>query len=311
MREVWKFIEGYEGLYEVSNYGKILSLARKDSRGANVSQRIMKQNKNKKGYLSVGLCKDRFQIPCRVNRLVAEAFIPNPENKPEVNHKDGVKDNNRVENLEWVTHQENIDHAVKNHLIPRGEDSHKTNLTDRDVSRIRDYLKDGSYSIKQIAAIFNTTQKAVSLISLGKSWKHLLKEDDKPVGGHRRPKGSKNPASKLTEEDVKKIQILAYDGKVKQRDIGKMFGVDHAVIGRIRNGTAWTHILDKSLIVKPNKDNEGENNNASKLNIIKVQEIKLLLIEGEMTQKEIGAKFGVHQTTIRDIKNGKIWKHVK
>ena len=106
---IWKDIKGYEGLYEVSNTGYIKSLQFK-------KPFIKKFNKNHQGYLSVSLYKDNENKLVKVHRVVAEAFISNPENKPQVNHKDGNKANNCVENLEWVTASENIKHSYANGL---------------------------------------------------------------------------------------------------------------------------------------------------------------------------------------------------
>jgi len=105
--ELWKDVKGFEGIYQVSNKGRLKSFkASKDGR-------ILSNKNHKGGYLSVVLvCKSRMKST-RMHRLVAEAFLPNPENKPEVNHKDGNKQNNRVENLEWVTRKENHRHALK------------------------------------------------------------------------------------------------------------------------------------------------------------------------------------------------------
>ena len=109
--EIWKSIFGYEGLYEVSNYGNVKSLI---SNG-----KILKPSKDKAGYLILTLCKDKNHKTKLVHRLVAIAFLHNPENKPEVNHKgdDGNKQNNHVYNLEWSTSLENMRHAIKNNFI--------------------------------------------------------------------------------------------------------------------------------------------------------------------------------------------------
>lgn len=107
MQEIWKDIEGYEGLYEISSLGNVRRAP---------SGRILKQNKNSYGYSHVGLSKEgKVKMIC-VHRLIANAFIPNPQNKPQVNHIDGNKSNNSISNLEWVSQKENIIHAFKTGL---------------------------------------------------------------------------------------------------------------------------------------------------------------------------------------------------
>lgn len=110
-KEVWKSIKGYEGIYEVSNFGNVKSLSRKH----HPKESIMTPN-NVKGYAQINLVKNHKRKMCYIHRLVANAFIKNLKNKKEVNHKDGKKMNNCVENLEWNTSLENARHSKANNL---------------------------------------------------------------------------------------------------------------------------------------------------------------------------------------------------
>lgn len=122
MIEVFVPINGYETLYEISNTGKVKSLAKfKGTRYTQyIPERIMKPRPNTYGYLQVGLCLRNVKKPVYVHRLVASHFINNPENKKEVNHIDGDKHNNKVENLEWCTRMENEKHSYSIGLKRKG-----------------------------------------------------------------------------------------------------------------------------------------------------------------------------------------------
>lgn len=108
-KEIWKDVVGYEGMYQVSNLGHVKSLDRKRSDGHNIKGVMLKIIHDKYGYCIVSLCKNGQNKLKKVHRLVAEAFIPNPDNLPQVVHKDDVvsKDNNTVENLMWSTVKDN------------------------------------------------------------------------------------------------------------------------------------------------------------------------------------------------------------
>ncbi|WP_334352211.1 NUMOD4 domain-containing protein [Companilactobacillus sp. HBUAS56257] len=102
--EIWKTIDGFENLYEVSNLGRVRSLFR--------YKKILKPNCLKSGYQAVSLYKNKKKYLGLIHRLVAIAFIPNPLNKPQVNHIDEIKSNNHVENLEWMTAKENMSYGT-------------------------------------------------------------------------------------------------------------------------------------------------------------------------------------------------------
>lgn len=108
MTEIWRDIKGYEGIYQVSNFGNVKRLVGFGCR----NERIRKTFKKKKyPYLRVNLCKNNIHQIFSIHRLVAEAFIPNPNNLPEVNHKDENVQNNRVDNLEWCNHLYNCEYS--------------------------------------------------------------------------------------------------------------------------------------------------------------------------------------------------------
>ena len=117
MKEEWRDIEGFEGLYQVSNYGRVKSVERtvRCDRGYRIVQeRILKAGTTDKGYLQVQLCKDGKVKNCYVHRLVADAFCDNPMGYTELNHRDENKENNRIENLEWCSRSYNTNYGTGN-----------------------------------------------------------------------------------------------------------------------------------------------------------------------------------------------------
>ena len=117
--EIWKPIPNYDGYYEASNIGRIRSVARIGKRGKGLGiypSVILKPSLGEWGYEQVSLRKEGKKRTMRVNRLVAQTFIPNPDNLPQVNHIDGVKTNNRVDNLEWCNSSQNMIHCFSNGL---------------------------------------------------------------------------------------------------------------------------------------------------------------------------------------------------
>lgn len=164
--EKWKSIQGFEGYYEISNHGNVKSL-----HGDGV--KMLKQLRGK--YLLVQLFKKGKGTTRNIHRLVAIHFIPNPENKEFVNHKDGDKYNPHFTNLEWCTCQENTIHAFASGLrdsgCVRGENNWKTNLKEEHIIQIRSMK--GFVKNRQIASALNLCESTISNIQNRKSWKHV------------------------------------------------------------------------------------------------------------------------------------------
>jgi len=174
--EIWKDIKGFEGFYQISNYGRVRSLTRKsnpyiDGRQHTCNGIILKGGiiKTGKGYLGHVFYKNGKIKNIYTHRLVAEYFVPNPLDKKTVNHKDANPQNNHYTNLEWCTQKENIQHAVRNGLHPFGEKNGLSKLNELQVRVIRNCdLKQ-----RELAVIFNVNQTTISYIRKRKTWKHI------------------------------------------------------------------------------------------------------------------------------------------
>lgn len=157
MEEIWKDIEGYKDYYQISNLGRVKALKRriiKSNNYRNTKERILKINKSSNGYLTISLSMFCNGKTFRIHRLISVAFIDNPENKPCINHIDGNKFNNTIENLEWCTYSENAIHAYKNGLrIPSALG--KLGINNKGSKLVYQYDLEGNY-INQ----YNGTQEA-------------------------------------------------------------------------------------------------------------------------------------------------------
>ncbi len=175
----WKIIVGAPHYY-VSNEGKVLSCARLEEikgRHPNPYLRkrrttILKPRINNSGYYQVSLPFQEGTKRKSIHRLVAEAFIPNPENKPEVNHIDGDRLNNRYDNLEWCTRSENSLHSTKVLKKNVGDNSNSSKLTSEQVLQIADRLAKGETQTS-LAKEFNVSNHAIYRIQHGYNWSHL------------------------------------------------------------------------------------------------------------------------------------------
>lgn len=167
MSEVWINIPDYEGLYKCSNYGRI----KRTISNRCVKERILKGSVHR-GYLMVTLSKNAVHDRRMIHRIVAGLFLHNPEWKPLVNHLDSNPTNNKVENLEWCTQSENIQHSFKTHNR-LGENSPMGILKDKQVLEIRTLYASGNYTETNLADRFNMSRGCINSIVSRKTWTHL------------------------------------------------------------------------------------------------------------------------------------------
>lgn len=176
LEEIWKDIEGFNGFYQVSNLGRVKSLGGWCGT-AKKKERIRTLSHTKDGYLKVRLMYKGKDITCRVHRLVAEAFIPNPKNLETVNHIDGNKENNVVNNLEWCDRTYQMEHAYKLKLKTSrlGSDNTNAKLTDEDIKYIKSVYKKYSreFNTVSLAKKFNVTNRVIGLIVNNKTYKNV------------------------------------------------------------------------------------------------------------------------------------------
>ena len=218
--EIWKDIEGYGGVYQVSTFGRVKSFWKK-------TPRILKPYL-RGDYLSVILCIDGKMKQRKIHILVAKAFIPNPLKKPEVNHRIGMKFNCHVENLEWSTRAENVQHAFASGLQvgKQGEEHPKSKLKNANIVYIRD--NPDNLTQEQLAEMFGVTDGTISKIQLGETYEN--------AGGIIREK-SEPPHNYISDEIREQIRADWATGQYTQRELARKFGYNpHTISKIIREG---------------------------------------------------------------------------
>lgn len=164
MKEEWRDVKGYEGKYQVSNLGRVKSLNYRHTG----KEQFLKPGKNGNGYLFVNLYKNGVVKHFRVHRLVGSAFIPNPDNFSEINHKDEVKTNNSVSNLEWCSRQYNNTYAEKHRRHCKKIAGYKDNKLVKIYDAVIDVDKDGFHH-QNVREVLKGKRKS----SGGFQWKYL------------------------------------------------------------------------------------------------------------------------------------------
>lgn len=231
MEEIWKPVVGFEGIYEVSSLGRIKTIK---------TGRIRKSRACDRDYHDVCLSRNGKQVWMRRCRVVAMAFHPNPDNKPQVNHKNLKHDDDRAENLEWCTQAENMTHYSEN-MTNKGSGHPRALFTDEQIEAIKKDRETKTLEI--IAAQYGTSPTVISDICNGKTYSGTKRSE---YVGPGMPSGEQCHLSKLTVDSVKEIKsILAAKGNRRSptdAEIGSRFGITAHNVRAIKYGLTWRSV---------------------------------------------------------------------
>ena len=292
----WKkiyWMNGEETKYSISNIG----LVRNDKK-----DKILK-TREYKGYLRVGLTHNGKQKEFLIHRLVAIAFIPNPENKPEVNHINGVKSCNYDYNLEWVTRTENQIHAVKNGLIDYKNNKNGKNISEEKIQKICKLLEENKLTEVQIAKKIGCSRQVVYYILKKRSHQNISKDyniDNYEVKKDFSKKGDDNERMKYPDKMVIKICEMIDSHKYTLPEIGNITDVPYQTIRNIYYGSCRRSITKNYNFMKE-KGNVLMNN--KKELIRKVCE----LLDTGLNTREVSEKIGISRSVVRKVFSGQTW----
>ena len=180
MNTIWKPIKNFEEIYLISNHGEVKSLKRKipvlnhgEPNAKSIPEKILKPEELWTGRLRVTLIYKGKKVRPTIHRLVAQHFIPNNEDKPCINHINGNPKNNYVDNLEWCTYKENMDHASRLKLNARGSKNGASKLTEKKVLQIRALYKTGEYTQEKLSIQYKVSPGCIWNILSRRYWKHI------------------------------------------------------------------------------------------------------------------------------------------
>lgn len=196
-----------------------------------ITGKIMKQSLNQSGYLVVRLNISSKRYEVLVHRLVAEAFCPNPNNLPQVNHIDGIKTNPNYKNLEWCTAKYNVNHAIEHQL------SERINFNYDQIKDICSMIESGKYSMNEIANIYHVPRYVISCIKNKSSYDYISKDYNLS--------NCKTDWSSCNEETVRTICKLICENKLMLDEIAEKIGVSHYVVCSIYHKRSFKDIVNQ------------------------------------------------------------------
>lgn len=272
-----RFIQGTDQMYEIYENGDVYSYH---------SNKFLKPFIDKDGYLRVTITYNKRYRKKFIHRLVAQAFIENPEEYSIINHIDGDKKNNWPENLEWCTHSHNTKHAYRTGLKKntKGSESVLSKINKRDLPKLREDIKNGM-SYEDISEKYQISTTLISMIKNGKRYGETI-----DVVEDKSRKGSANAQSKLVDDDVKEIFELLKQKK-PQTQIAKLYGVDKSLISSIARRKSWTHIETDYVYEHV----------TNKIDLSVYPKVIECFETSGLTRKQVAEKFGISKSMVEKI----------
>jgi hypothetical protein len=231
--EIFVDIIEYKGLYQISTLGRVKSLPRKEN---HFKERILTTRLDKGGYPITYL---KYMGKGKILKLhveIAKAFIPNPNNLKVINHIDGNKNNYKISNLEWVTQQENVNHAKKMGLYASKERNPSAKLNDNIVKEIREFYKNNDCTYTDLIKKYKVCFTTISKVILNKSW---IDNNYYPIS-KKINNGEKNSFSKLTKKEV--LEIRRLKDTLTPFELSEKFKIARATVYGILLRNSWKDI---------------------------------------------------------------------
>lgn len=295
----WKkiyWMNGEETKYSISNIGKV----RNDKKN-----KILKTNFFK-GYERLILTHNSDQKQFFIHRLVAESFVPNPENKSEVNHINGIKDCNYDFNLEWVTHSENELHAYKTGLLEPISITDRNYLSQKQIKKICKLLEENKLSQLQIANKVGCSRTSVRYILkkiLHTDISSQYNIDNYEVKYDFSKKGDESERTKYNDKKVKYVCELIDSGNYSLPEIAKIANIPYQSIRNVYYGSCRKDISKNYNFMKSDLNPLYEH---KKEKVIEICE----LVDTGLNTREVSEKLGIKRSYVRNIYSGRMWKDV-
>lgn len=289
--------------YLISNYGELMNMKTK---------RIRKWNISGDGYYKCTIQFEGHYFKVSAHRLVAIAFIPNPDNKPEVNHKDGDKSNNKVWNLEWVTSSENTKHAIalglKWYVGMKGENNARHIYTEHQIHRACKMMENSMNRPIVISNITGIDRSTLYKIRKGEAWNHIACNYEFPICNFTIGEGNHN--NKYTEEQIHQVcELIEESIENNSRMISNITGVSIDTIDKIRTGDMWRQISSYyEFPIVDRRYGEGHANNI--YNNEQIHQVCQLLEDPYNSLQFISDYCKVGMYTVQKISKGKAWLHI-